>query len=101
MGRASGATLNILWFQPSLEEFSKIPMQEEAYLALSEALFQPSLEEFSKILRASVNSLYLDYYRFNPLLRNSLRFNTFLIRIMRHGGEFQPSLEEFSKIRHA
>ncbi len=62
-------------FQPSLEEFSKIPNQNFLsgdYLKIS---FQPSLEEFSKILFLEIIvDGSINKSSFNPLLRNSLRF---------------------------
>ena len=64
------------WFQPSLEEFSKIPSDSshggvEVYIIP----FQPSLEEFSKILIAMFHQPIKTKQCFNPLLRNSLRFH--------------------------
>ena len=66
----------IFTFQPSLEEFSKIPAQKsEETLFIKFVIFQPSLEEFSKIL--AISTLLEGVTNgniFNPLLRNSLRF---------------------------
>ncbi len=72
-----------------------------ARIVAGEMEFQPSLEEFSKIqwITASGGFVEDEPYRFNPLLRNSLRFKQLLekaIEIVK--SRFQPSLEEFSKI---
>ena len=116
--------LELLGFQPSLEEFFMIQGSHTCDLSRRPPTFQPSLEEFFMILFFLPDLfLYLFYLRkfqpsleeffmiyltferieynvrgFNPLLRNSLWFVSQNFDSLFSDLQFQPSLEEFFMI---